>query len=425
MAGFAIFALPTSILYIFPLALIHFGWLAAKTTENMGEAGKGIPKERWSAVLKRMIKQRWMILSAYLALALCLVFWYGGNYSEFKSGQGQYSTIGDLRSWFIFIADTCLKISPPFVWLAAVTPLFFRGWRWLTFVAAAAVLFPFVMIPLTKAGPARIYIPVFIYVSMSASIGIALVLNKVFKEKNKSLMSTLALILVALGLSSVMEKKNWTPMDWRLAVRKLRTEFGRGYSLAYPPNAGYAILANYGPEALVETFARLPKGNGNETLVLVSGGGVLRGLNPEYQPASIPVPRRFESRKKTVAGLECRMFPLKRIFSLDSGENASPLLVSIHSWNRTESKAIRKEIMDFMRSERVIMCNPWLSRTWCDLHGTEHVGYLLACPVSASKASIRFLIEKFRFNSAVSLHLFETCGRRKDVPPEGLSLQRH
>jgi hypothetical protein len=281
VSGFAIFALPTSILYIFPMTLAHLGILAgaAFRKSEAFEAADGRKIRRLAEILKRFVEKRRMMLSAYVALTVCLAFWYAGNYSDFKSGQGQFSDIGSFRNWLFFIGTVCSRISHPIIWLAAALPLFFRGWRWLTAVAAAAILFPFIMIPFTKAGPVRVYIPVFIHLAISASVGMALLLDKAFGKNPKTRFSALFVILALLAIDGAKEKASWTPLDWRVAVKGLREEFGRGYCLVYPPNSGYAILANFGGEALLETFARLPKGEKDESLVLVDSRGLLRGLN--------------------------------------------------------------------------------------------------------------------------------------------------
>jgi hypothetical protein len=435
VAGFAIFALSTSILYIVPLSILHLGALFAKTagkfkfspleTElqmrphpNNSRARTPTHSEKQIDVesssdfrisffptIKLFMKQRGMMIAAYVALAISAAWWYGDNYSAFKAGQGQFSHLASLWAWLVFVGDTCSGITFWPIWIAATLPLFFREWRWVALSAIFAVAFPFFLVPLTKAGPVRTYIPIFIFTAISAGIGTSLLLDRL-RKKRKLRYSVIITIILLLCLNGAAEKKRWTPTDWRVVVNAIRAKFGPANCVIYPPNPCYAILANFGMEAVMESFARLPK-NDNETLVLVGSGTTLRGLDTDFQPATISIDERFATKSKTIAGINCVSCNLQRIHVGNVEEalnSSSPFFISISPWKYTEAKRLQKEITEIMRNEGVIMCDAWLSRKWLDQNGVEHVGYLLACPPNTSKASKQFLVNRFLSTPGISFH---------------------
>ena len=437
-SGFAIFALPTSILYIVPLAILHLAALLANTVEKLktrtenklttnsladtthatvvnsaslekricAEPAQGTQQYEapLSYTVNVFIKQNGMMFAAYIALAIAAAFWYGDNYSAFRAGQGQFSHLASFQDWVFFVGNTCGRITSPLIWLLATLPLFFPKWRWVAISAIFAVAFPFLLVPLTKAGPVRTYIPIFIFTAISAGIGVSLLVDKL-REKPKLRYLSIFLILAALYVNGESEKKSWTPTDWRVVVNEMRKEFGPGNCLIYPPNPCYAILANFGPEAVIENYARLPRRD-NDTLVLVGMGSTLRGLDANHQPGGIKIDEKFLAATKSIAGIKCALFDLQRIrYSEEAVNSTCPLFISIHGWNYAESKAIRNEVMEIMRSEGIITCDAWLSRKWRDQNGVEHIGYLFVCDESTSKASKQYLLNRFRSNPAISFHV--------------------
>ena len=406
-SGFAIFALPTSILFILPMAVIHLTALFTqipRDSQGSDKIGGGI-SAKIGDMSKTYVKRHSVMLASYLFFGLCAAIWYGENYSDFKAGQGQFSGLASFGEWGRFVVGVCARISNPVVWSLAFLPFFFRGRRWVAFSAILAAFFPFLLIPFTKAGPSRVYLPIFLYAAVSASTGVALTLKLLSGRYAKRLGTvTLAVVLAAICVSGAVGENKWTPRDWRSSVRKIRETFGCGYCIVYPPNACYAILANYGPEAVVETYARLPRGFPGEKLVVVGSGGFLRGLNPAYQPASISISDALAPAVKRVDGLECRVYNIETAYSADTMPRPSPLLISIHAESAVESKKIRKEMVEVLKKDGVIMCDAWLSRSWLDPVGRERGGYLLACPPTASEIGLRYLFDRFRMNSAVSYH---------------------
>ena len=287
-------ALPTSILWLFPISLAHC-----------------------LAELARTKRRNWRTLiplgTSYSILAVILLAWILYHYRDFKAGQSFGTAITGVMSFFrdfLFpvLSSLCgwtICGCGVFLLLVALWMVFVRRkCRIRMGMVLGGIFFPFLAAVVTLAGPARVYLPSIPLIALAAGSMIASAAAMIRKIGRRRIsirfcrcLVVIAALLLAL-LSFRMSRDEWTRIDWIDRFDAIR-EIPADRFLCITATGGYPALWNNGSDAVQDYLVRFRAVADGSRFVQMDQKGVINGMNPQGGEDTIPLSRvagRFDEK---------------------------------------------------------------------------------------------------------------------------------
>ena len=365
----SILTLSTSVMYLFPISLLHIIYLYRK------DYNKKIPDKK---IIKEFFYRNKPLIISYTVLTFFVVFWYSYNFNAFKAGEYFGRKISSVNDFYIFLKETCFKIASPLIWIMAVLGIIERRWR-VWFIRGVAILaVPCIVAVVRVYGPPRVYLPIICILTVMAALGIHAVFKRIKYNKAATLVGTLAIILF-LCIQGKYELERWTPTDWGKIAENFYKNVNKNTFITFPANAGLPIFANLKGKAILENVKRLPRGDEHFFLQV---GDHLSGTNENKETVSLQLPDRY-----TIAcgnlGEPFRVYELRNLLGCVGTDfsNKEFLFVSILPTGIGDVTALFHAITTSI-SARWLRCNPCFERILLDESKHEVVGQLLIGKVS-------------------------------------------
>lgn len=281
-------ALPTSVLWLFPISLVHCIAELART------------KKKWKPLIPLAV--------SYAVLGTALLAWILLHYNDFKAGQSFGSAIaGHWAFYRDFLFPTWSSVcgwrkygSLEFLVLLFVFLPFFRvRTRFLFLGLLFVLLVPFAAAVVTLAGPSRVYLATVPLTALAIGGLIFRVLLWVKAGRIGSRLPgwsrgwysvpALALGLVLAVNSCVTGRTEWTRVDWidRFDAMK-RIPADR--FLCVTATGAYPALWNNGEAIVRDYLARFHAMAPGTKFVQLDQRNAINGMNPQGSEDSIPVP---------------------------------------------------------------------------------------------------------------------------------------
>jgi hypothetical protein len=303
----AVLTLPTSVLYLVPLA-------ACDLTSRMLQLRGG---ETGGRALLRRAGKPLLAYAILFALAASWLWYVSKQLAGARETFGISITSG--RDWVSFCARIWNHLyGGPMVVLIACGILFSKR-RGLTAWLVAVMSFPFVLAPLTRAGPERVYAPLVSFGFLAAAMGfcrlIDLLPTLIEGRIRKALMVVVAL-LPLVGLPSALAF--WTPTDWRRVIPVLHRYLPENAFINYPSTAGYVIRHYFFPQVGQDVSQRVPMDR-EFTLVQLDNNAAISAVEPRTGASTeVPVGPGYSLGTETVAGVTVTYYRAQRVESLDA-----------------------------------------------------------------------------------------------------------
>jgi hypothetical protein len=308
----AMLTLPTSILYLVPIA----GCDLAERAVRLRRAGPTSMPTLW--------KRDVMAVAAYLVLFTLAGWWlmYGfGQLVKARSAFGAPMT--SVSVWLSFSAAVWSEL------FGGTTAVLILGGLWLSKRSASGLslafvmFFPFLLAPLTCGGPSRVYLPLMPFGMMAAATGICRLSElsrTLLRGRRRQAFLVVVALLPLVGLRFALRR--WTPSDWRKVVPALQEKLSKDVFINYPSTAGYVIRHYYFPQIAWDISRRVPTGT-EFTLAQIGDSQHLSAVDPRTgNSVDLSVMPGFAMGTETLAGVTVTYYRAVRLESLE-GTQAS------------------------------------------------------------------------------------------------------
>lgn len=311
-AMLAILTIPTGLIFLAALAVIH---LCAAGRDGLGHTGSGSEpaapapwRTAWQAL--RTVLPAYVLLAALAGGWLCLV-WQG-----LRAGQVRFGTdVGDGQALLHWVLTCGRGLFSP---LAAVLlgAFFLRPTRPGARLAMGTLLLsPVVLLPITSAGPARVYLPLLPFAAIAGALALATVADRLRQTARFAACSWLppaAAVLLAM-LSARSQLAADTPVDWANVHADIEAAVPPQHLVVYPAGAGYPIRSQVGDDAVACYQRRLAE-PGLQALTLAGTAGYISGNELENNGEQrVGMPDTLVSPRDSVGPVAvstCRMIRL-------------------------------------------------------------------------------------------------------------------
>ncbi len=301
----AVFCLPTTVLYILPIAGLHVLWcIFAPDKYTPGSSDENLRKI--------LHDQNSEIIISYIILGIGTFTWYYLIYDQFKASKitGEVVVLWMIPGVFIRILSFMTAILVPILGagLLIKRKTFLHGIAYIVIL-----LFPFCCVPFVNVGPDRIYTPLLPVIFIAAAGGIINCLGLIETERSRNIFAPL---LVAgfvcfsfINLQPSLER--WTPTDWKSLTKKLIRKFPERVYLSFPSSETYPIRYNNYPDVVIDTFNRTPK---DETyFVLVGSRDRISGMSMKSKGEKIIPVFGNQTLLDYTDNCVCAIYRLKKI----------------------------------------------------------------------------------------------------------------
>jgi hypothetical protein len=306
LAGLAAVAvLPTSVLYL--VAII---WCDLAERVWRWQHTKAIKP-------RSFFREHAPALAAHGLLLALVVGWLwllASQLAEARSIFGQ--SITSLGAWLDFVRNTLGDLWSWPVVLLAVIGLFFSPKKGLAASLAVVLIFPLAAAVVTRAGPARVYLPLVPFGIFAAALGTTRLLKLAdswVAPRWRSLVTVLVMLMPIFWLPDTLRK--WTPVDWSRVVPKLRTLPPDMY-VNYPTTAGYVIHYYFQPGVVSDVAARVPTGDVFTFACTGERGerAQIQGMcPPQFHTVELPVPPGIPRLTQSVDGVDMVLYRATRV----------------------------------------------------------------------------------------------------------------
>jgi hypothetical protein len=306
LAGLAAVAvLPTSVMFLVAIICCDWGdrvwqWRRAGAAERGSFFREHAPALACQGLLLALVGG-WMWLLA-------------PQLFEARSAFGQ--SILSWSGWLRFVGSVVGSLWNWPVALLAAIGLLFGSRKGLAASLAIVLILPLAAALLTRAGPARVYLPLVPFGILAAAIGTARLLKLAYPRvppRWRTSITILVMLLPVCWLPS--ELRAWTPVDWSLVVPKLRTLPLNAY-VNFPTTAGYVIHYYFQPDIVNEVAARVPTGDTFTFACITELGerAQIEGMcPPQFHTAQLPVPPAIPCVAQQMEGVNVALYRATRI----------------------------------------------------------------------------------------------------------------
>jgi len=288
----AVLTLPTSVLYLIP-PLLFLVWRQRKSPAA------------WTA--------------AVIPGLFCLV-WYPLNFQAFRSGQQAFGTV--LATPGAFLAFPAEVFPMLFGWLLVFVPFgcLNRKRRRLVGLLAIVILFPLAAALLTRAGGARVYLPLVYPLALLAAFGVGFLCRKQRNRSARAAVVAAALLLAVWGCRSGYAGREADLAEVFAQARKLPVNV----LPVYRGNEAFAAEWNNRPDITFDMLARIGyQGKEKLWLLQMEADGV-NGLTEDGNEITLPL----GSAKQWIA-LERNTGRLYELCPLETAPEPGSVVVAI------------------------------------------------------------------------------------------------
>lgn len=300
-------ALPTSVLWLFPLSLVHC----------IAELLRG--RKEWRRLLPLAV--------CYTVLGVILLFWLLFHYQDFKAGQSFGTAIAGVLPFFrdfLFPVWGAVcgwqEYGVPLFLLIVLIALPFVGIakRRLLLGLLVVLLFPFVCAVFTLAGPARVYLASVPFTALISGFLLVLMMRKVFRKRILLWLAPVSAVLLS-GHFYVTGTPQWSRVDW-IDRFELMKQIPANRFLCVTATGAYPALWNNGEPIVRDYLARFHAVGERTELAQLDQQGVINGMNP--QGSEDTVSTGIKGKRVVADGMELYSYRLQAY----RGQGA-PLLV--------------------------------------------------------------------------------------------------
>lgn len=262
--------IPTSVLWLFPIALIH-------GTAELIRHGKN-----WKKIIPCAV--------SYCVTGILLLSWILLHYHDFKAGQSFGNSVLSFPLFAGFLSETlngllCMgtAFSVIFCLLLLIFAICDRCGR-KTFCALLFLLFfPVGMALFTLAGPCRVYLPSVPFLALALGYllyRIMCLVRKYVRRKQLRLILYLLIIIVPVFMAFVQREdgqKHWNRTDWIVKFQEYR-KIAPEYFFCFHPEDSYAVFFNNKKAGAEDYLTRLYLMKSGSYFILPDQTGTVSGL---------------------------------------------------------------------------------------------------------------------------------------------------
>ena len=296
--------LPSSLLFLIPIALCHVGFLIYRAKQKDG---------------KCLLKQRGILIAyAVTGIFSALGLWHG--LEMFQEGRAQFAVnLESVKDGLFFIISTLGKIIPwPFYVIVVAAAIFSKRYRLHALAAIAVVFGSMLLSVLLAAGPPRVSLPLQIPLYAAASLAIvefAEAMKSKFKQASVLIPSLGVLVLLIYAPLSTAEQ---TPPDWQELHAKAEELIPARACIVYDPAVTYEIAFDQAKEVIARHDARLPS---EDTVLYSVGNKQLIGVSlGEGKERSFELPEKASDRKALNNRLSAYGYVLVKVSDFDKAD---------------------------------------------------------------------------------------------------------
>lgn len=306
LAGLAAVAvLPTSVMFLVAIVCCDWGdrvwhWRRAGATER-----------------RSFFREQAPVLAAHGLLLALMGGWMwllAPQLFEARSIGGQ--PIVSWGAWLRFVGQVVGSLWSWPVALLAVIGLLLTPRKGLAASLAVVLILPLAAAVMTRAGPARAYLPMVPFGIFAAAIGATRLLKLVHSRMTPPWRTSVTVLVMLLPVSWLPHTlRAWTPVDWSRVVPQLRTLPLDAY-VNYPTTAGYVIHHYFQPEIVNEVAARVPTSDAFTFACINERGerAQIEGMcPPQFHTTQLPVPPDVPCVTQQVDGVNVTLYRAARI----------------------------------------------------------------------------------------------------------------
>ena len=274
--------IPTSVLWLFPIALIH-------GTAELIRHGKN-----WKKVIPCAV--------SYCVTGILLLSWILLHYHDFKAGQSFGNSVLSFPLFAGFLSETlngllCIgtAFSVIFCLLLLIFAICDRCGR-KTFCALLFLLFfPVGMALFTLAGPCRVYLPSVPFLALALGYllyRIMCLVRKYVRRKQLRLILYLLIIIVPVFMAFVQREdgqKYWYRTDWIVKFQEYR-KIAPEYFFCFHAADSYPAFFNNGNAILEDFLIRLNSMKDGSFFVMPDSSGWIEGMLNNGNSLSMKIP---------------------------------------------------------------------------------------------------------------------------------------
>ena len=302
--------LSTSVLWLFPISLVHF-------TAELLRA-----KRNWKPLLP--------LIAGYTVLAILLLGWIAFHYADFKAGQSFGSSVASVKAFFHFLFSASGSVcgwgatgsAVLFVLTALLLAVSGTRMRFRVGGVLLIFLFPFAAALLTLAGPARVYLTAVPFAALLT--GVLLQRLSHFMRRRALLPLFFAFPLLIGGFCYADSRAEWTRADWIERFERMK-QIPADRFLCITATEAYPALWNNGDPIVHDYLSRFSAlGEGTRFVQIDSSG--INGMNPRGSEDSIEL--AVPARQSEFDGMKFNSY---RVAPYRGGDEPDVVLVRV--WN--------------------------------------------------------------------------------------------
>jgi len=265
-------SLPTSVLWLFPIALVH------------GIVELVRAKRDWKKLLPSAV--------SYTVTGILLLSWILLHYYDFRAGQSFGKSVAGVSVFLNFAGSVlnelaCWKTDASLVLLLSILicPVFQRRDRLKLCGLIFLLFFPLFAALFTLGGPSRVYLPSVPFLAVIVAVllpGLYRMVRIGFKNRNarRILFCLFCLFPLVIAYSALKEgKKYWKRIDWIerfSAIKQLPSD----QFLCIPATETYPAFWNNGPAIIRDYLLRFSEMKPGSLFVTVDRPSGISGMTP-------------------------------------------------------------------------------------------------------------------------------------------------
>ena len=340
--------------------------------------------------VKRIWKEYRPLIFAGILWSVFVLAWYGGNYSKFAAGRARcgesfHTTAQFLTYCFDAARDTGLLWVLPFLALGGVLLRGRPQWRICALTGGAAVLL-LVSALVTRGGPLRIYLAMFVPAVFGAGVAADVLLSENRKFRKAGLWLLLILAAVCIFRSD-RDRRNAADPDMAAVFREV-AKMDRRIFVSYRSTDLYVLRMLFGQDIIPDNDERQ---SDPEKLLLLHDNfisAVHAGDSPVEElmrPGAAPLDSGF-----VVPGEDVR-FWLYRLRPLAPGESLDGKAVLCFT-NDTVPDDMKHRLTDNCGIVNSMLYSPEASRVCCGFPGTDLTADILLEMEKAGNGGLFFRV---------------------------------
>lgn len=349
----AVLTLSTSVVFLGMLLLFHLFWLWQRCS----------PPGLSFCRVKIFLREHFLALFTHAIWLFCAAVWYLWNLQKFLGGMSRFG--GNFESWtdlFPWFFDVLGSLGAwPFFWLFGLL-LFLRrrfwsyGWAHLLLV-----LLPLFALPLTTAGPARVYSPLAAFFAVTTAAALVLIPSFLRKRRVRRVFDVFLVAAVLATCSFCFPGKLafWTPIDWKKTAPAIMAVLPGNVYISYPSCDGLPIVFNR-QEVVLDSCMRIPS-SGEAFFLQVGNSKEISGIELKNMgDCRITVP--VKAKELVLDGISCglyRLVPLE--CEPNPASNAGIVLISLPPQEWMRGCSAEDRILDICK-DTLLLLNPFLCR---------------------------------------------------------------